>query len=384
MRILIALTYYQPHKSGLTVYAVRLAKALVERGHQVTVLTSHYNKQLPRYEKVDGVEVIRAPVLFRISKGVIMPTLLALGWRLINKADVVNFHVPQLDAAPLAVMSRLMGKPVVMTYQCDLRLPKGMINWIANRVSFLADRVTARVSGAIVAITRDYAENSAFMSHYLDKVKVVTPPVVLPAIEPQDVVAFQEKYAIHPEQRIIGMVARLATEKGVEYLIEALPQVLQKFPTARVLFVGQYQNVLGEEAYAAKLEPLIRQLGAHWSFLGVIPDKDLAAFYHVCDVTVLPSINSTEAFGMVQVEAMTCGTPAVATDLPGVRQPILNSGMGKIVPPRNPDALAQALIDILNQDQHFPEKGAEIARAYSPQATAASYDAIFQELLTQK
>jgi glycosyltransferase involved in cell wall biosynthesis len=384
MRILIALTYYQPHKSGLTVYAVRLAKALVDRGHQVTVLTSHYNRQLPKYEKVDGVEIIRAPVLFRISKGVIMPTLLALGWRLINKADVVNFHVPQLDAAPLAIMSHLMGKPVVMTYQCDLRLPKGMINWIANRVSFLADRITARVSGAIIAITQDYAENSAFMSRYLNKVKVVTPPVVLPVVEPQDVAAFREKNALHPEQRIIGMVARLATEKGVEYLIEALPQVLQKFPTARVLFVGQYQNVLGEEDYAAKLEPLIRQLGAHWSFLGVISDKDLAAFYHVCDVTVLPSINSTEAFGMVQVEAMTCGTPAVATDLPGVRQPILTSGMGKIVPPRNPDALAQALMDILSQNQHFREKGAEIARIYSPQSTAASYDAIFQELITKK
>ena len=75
MRILITLTYYYPHYSGLTVYAVRLAKALAERGHQVTVLTSQFNKTLPRSERIDGVEIIRAPVLFRISKGVIMPTL---------------------------------------------------------------------------------------------------------------------------------------------------------------------------------------------------------------------------------------------------------------------------------------------------------------------
>ncbi len=383
MRILIALTYYYPHYSGLTVYAIRLAKALAERGHQVTVLTSHYNRQLPRQEKMDGVTIVRAPVLFRISKGVIMPTLPILGWRLISQADVVNIHVPQLDAAPLATISRLLGKPVVMTYQCDLRLPKGLINWVANRVSFMADRVSAMASRSIVAITQDYAENSDFLSKYLDKVRVVPAPVTLPQVTPQYIEAFRNKLGIHPGERVIGIVARLATEKGVEYLIEAMPEVLQKYPTARVFSVGQ-KNVFGEEAYAQKLEPLIRKLGSHWTFLGVISEEDKAAFFNICDVTTLPSINSTEAFGIVQIEGMMCGTPVVATDLPGVRQPVLTSGMGLIVPPRDAHALAQALIKILDQDNHNHQRGAEITRMYAPQSTAASYEAIFQELLAKK
>ena len=74
MRILIVLTYYRPHTSGLTIYAERLAKARVRRGHQVTVLNSRYLKELPPEEIQDGVRVVRAPVLFRLSKGVIMPT----------------------------------------------------------------------------------------------------------------------------------------------------------------------------------------------------------------------------------------------------------------------------------------------------------------------
>ena len=271
-----------------------------------------------------------------------------------------------------------------MTYQCDLRLPKGLINWAANRASFLADRITARASQAIVSMTQDYAEHSMFMSRYLEKVRVVAPPVTLPVVTQEQIGAFRARLAILPGQRIIGIVARLATEKGVEYLIEAMPQVLERFPTARVLSVGQYQNVLGEEAYAQKLEPLIRQLGSHWSFLGVIPDAELAAFYRVCDVTVLPSINSTEAFGIVQVEGMMSGTPVVATDLPGVRQPILTTGMGLIVPPRDPQALAQALIKIMDQDNHNHGRGAEIARDYAPQTTAAKYEAIFQELLAKQ
>ena len=98
---------------------------------------------------------------------------------------------------------------------------------------------------------------------------------------------------------------------------------------------GQYQNVLGEEQYAQKLAPMIESSGealvVSW---GCFRQQEQAAFFHTSEVLVLPSINSTESFGMVQVEAMTCGTPAVASDLPGVRCPVRETGMGRIVPPR--------------------------------------------------
>ena len=61
MRVLIALTYYRPHYSGLTIYTERLARALAARGHLVTVLTSQFDKNLPREEIVDGVRVVRMP-----------------------------------------------------------------------------------------------------------------------------------------------------------------------------------------------------------------------------------------------------------------------------------------------------------------------------------
>ena len=73
MRILVALTYYTPYVSGLTIYADRIARAWVKRGHEVTVLTSHHDPALPKEEVIEGVRVIRAPILFRISKGAVMP-----------------------------------------------------------------------------------------------------------------------------------------------------------------------------------------------------------------------------------------------------------------------------------------------------------------------
>ncbi|TES88753.1 MAG: glycosyltransferase family 1 protein, partial [Anaerolineales bacterium] len=109
MRILIALTYYRPHYSGLTIYAERLAKALAARGHHVTVLTSQFEQSLPRYEKVEGVHIVRLPVLSRVSKGVIMPSIPFRAWQEVRKADVINLHVPQLDAAPISLISRLLG-----------------------------------------------------------------------------------------------------------------------------------------------------------------------------------------------------------------------------------------------------------------------------------
>ncbi len=180
------------------------------------------------------------------------------------------------------------------------------------------------------------------------------------------------------------MQARLATEKGVEYLIQAMPEVLKKYPTARVLHQGQYQNVLGEEQYAQKLAPMIEALGEHWSFLGLLPPVEQAAFFHTSEVLVLPSINSTESFGMVQVEAMTCGTPAIASDLPGVRCPVRETGMGRIVPPRNSRALADALIQVLDQPQDYNGSASAIRQHYSPETVARAYEAIFKELTAAK
>lgn len=381
MRVLIALTYYRPHYSGLTIYVERLARALGEMGHHVTILTSRFDPRLPAYEKLDGVEIFRPWVLMRISKGVIMPGLPFLALREIRKADVINVHLPQLDAVFISVATRLLGKPVVMTYHCDLHLPPGFVHRAANAASTLANQVTARAASTIVTNTRDYAENSALLRHHLAKVEVIPPSVQLVAITPPQLDAFRRKHQIEPGQQVIGMLARLASEKGVEYLVEAMPAVMRRYPRARVLYVGQYENVLGEEAYYHRLLPKIEQLGSHWKFLGIVPDEEVAAFFQVCDVTVLPSLNSTESFGMVQIESMVSGTPVVATDLPGVRQPVNMTGMGIVVAPADPQALSSAILEILEQPDRFRKNGDRVMRRFAPGAIAAEYVQIFEKLL---
>ncbi len=383
MHILIVLTYFQPHKSGLTVYAVRQAHALAQRGHDVTVLTSQYDPKLAQEEWDEGVRIVRMPVAFRLSKGVVMPGMPCKARKLIGRADVVNLHVPQMDAALLALLAKLMCKPVVLTYHCDLKMPKGFVNKIAGWAAYLTNFISAHLADVIVHNTRDFAEHSPFLSRFLNKLVVSPTPIVVESIAQRDITSFIGKYQIQSNQRIVGMVARLATEKGVEYLVEAMPVVLQALPNARVIFVGDYEHVFGEESYKAKLLPLIEKLGDHWTFLGVVSELEKAVFLQVCDVLVLPSINSTESFGMVQVEALVSGTPVVASDLPGVRQPVLSTGMGEIVPPRNSEALSQAINRVLDSGMKVSSDVVNHLRnQYAPDTIAAKYESLFEKVIS--
>ncbi len=384
MRILTTLTYYRPHFSGLTIYAERLARAMVQRGHQVTVLTSRYDRCLPAREVREGVQVIRPHVLARVSKGVLMPSLFYWAWVNARKADVVHLHLPQLDAAYIALMCRLLRKPLVVTYHCDLLLPKGLIHSLANQVSHLANRLSLGLADEVVVNTIGYAEESSFLRRYLPKTRAIPTPVELAPASPAETEAIRQQAQVKPGQRIIGMVARLAAEKGVEYLVEAMPEIIAAHPTARVLHVGQFQNVVGEEEYSQKLNPLIQALDSHWTFMGILPSAELTAFYQLCDVTVLPSTNSTESFGIVQVESMACGTPVVASDLPGVREPVKLTGMGRLAPPADPHALATAIKAVLDQPDDYHCDVDSVRRNFSSQEIAGQYESLYQEIIQAK
>jgi glycosyltransferase involved in cell wall biosynthesis len=380
VRVLLILTYYHPHVSGLTIYVQRLATILAQRGHQVTVLTSRYDSALPREEEIDGVHVVRAPVLLRVSKGVIMPTFPLLAWRLIRSHDVISVHLPQFEASLLALLGHLAGRSVVLTYHCDLQLPAGWFNRIVDRIVFVSNYLAGHLADAIVAYTQDFAEHSRFLSRFLGKVRTIPPPVIMPAPPPGAVETFRAQHDLG-DRPVVGMAARLATEKGVEVLLGAMPLLLGAFPRLKVLFAGQYQDVLGEEAYYRRLMPMIEELGPeHWEFLGILTQEEMPAFLAACDLLVVPSLNSTESFGLVQVEAMLCGTPSIASNLPGVRQPPRMTGMGEVVPIGEANALAQAILRVLQNPGAYSRPRRAIEEAFSLERTVAGYEALFENL----
>lgn len=388
MKILFALTYYRPHVSGLTIYVQRLAEALAARGHQVTVLTSHYDHAMPLEETLNGVRVVRVPVAFWISKGAIMPTYAAVATELLREHDVVAGNLPNtpIEALLLPLLARfVVRRPITMTYHCDVQLPGGPFNRVVDEVVFLSNVAAATLADRLVAYTQDYATHSRLLSRFPGKRVVIPPPVDMPVPTAGQVEAFRRRFDLH-SKRVVGFVARFATEKGVEYALNAIPHILDEVPNVKILFAGEYKKVIGEEAYWARLQPLLEQYADHWQFTGVLDPTDpaeLASFYAACDVTILPSINMTESFGLVQVESMLCGTPVVASNLPGVRQPVTVTQMGRIVPIKDSKALAEAIVEVIRHGDEYRQPREAISCTYSIARTADEYERIFETLIAE-
>jgi glycosyltransferase involved in cell wall biosynthesis len=131
---------------------------------------------------------------------------------------------------------------------------------------------------------------------------------------------------------------------------------------------------VGEETYQRKILTLVKKYTKHIVFLGTIQPEHMGAFYSFLDVLILPSVNSTEAFGMVQVEAMMMGIPVVASNLPGVRVPIQKTGIGVLVLPRNTQALADAIVRIILNPHDFQTHPSVITRIFSMEKTIRAYE----------
>jgi glycosyltransferase involved in cell wall biosynthesis len=322
-------------------------------------------------------------VAARISKGVIAPMFGFVATKLVAQHDVVQMHLPQFDAPGVSLRGRLFGKPAVLTYHCDLLLPPGAFNRFVNGVVDFQNNMAGILSNHIVTYTQDYADHSAYLSRYASKLTPILPPVELPHSLPGAVQAFAQDHHIKERHPVIGMAARFAAEKGVEVLLDALPTILKKYPKAQVLFAGQYQNVLGEQAYSDRLMPRIREyeIAGHWTFLGILDPVEIAAFYPNLDVLTVPSLNSTEAFGLVQIEAMMNGVPCVPSGLPGVRQPVMMHGMGRVAKIGDAADLAQCILDVLDEPGKYRGDVESIRKAYDPNSVAAEYEKMFERLL---
>ncbi|GIW39923.1 MAG: glycosyl transferase family 1 [Candidatus Binatia bacterium] len=378
MRILVALTYYRPHVSGLTIYAERLARGLARRGHEVTVLTSRFHPRLLASERLDGVRVVRVPVVAKVSKGVVMPLFPLYARTEIRRHDLVNVHMPQLEAALLAALGRLHRKTVVLTYQCDLRLPPGLLNRIVQGALVPLNHLAARLAHRVTAMTRDYADHSPFLRRYQEKFRVTPPLVELPPPRPAVTARFVDRYGLAGRRRI-AFAARFAAEKGVEMLLRALPRVASEIPDVCVVFTGAAHETVGEQKYHEKLRPLLEEQRERLFFFDLLSAEEMASFFALADVLAVTSLNSTESFGLVQAEAMLSGTPVVATDLPGVREAVRRTGMGEIVPPGDPEALARALLRVLRHPERYVRPREEILRTFSVDEALDRVEEVFRD-----
>lgn len=372
--------YYLPNPSGYTIYQQRLAEGLVERGHQVTVLCSHHLKETPYEEWINGVRVVRSKVLFRFRKGAVMPLFWYDLRRLLGGHDVFHRHLPGLmDAYASTRIAKSMGKPIVFTHHCDIYLPFGLLNDAIEAAMHTEMRYAGALADKIITYSEDYASYSRFLSLYRHKVDSVYPPIVIGKPDDEKARAWKARLGLSGK-RLVGFAGRFAADKGGDVLLKAIPPLLKEVPDAHVVFAGEFKHVLGETFYEECL-PLVEAVRDHVTFLGNQPASEMPHFYRMCDVTCVPSTNSTESWLMAQTEGMLCGTPAVSTDLPGVRESIRVTGMGELVRPHDPPGTAAALARVIKHRERYTTPLRDPHEVFRPEKTIDAYERWYAELL---
>lgn len=352
MKLLFFSPYFYPYTSGITTYPFTLFSQLAKK-HEITVLTFPHKKDLKKEEKINGFMITRLPYLFTISKGFISPQSLWLFWKYAQKHDTIILNIPNFEGLPLAIIARLLGKKVISIFHCSVTLPPGVLNTIINLILNLSVYTQLFLSQTIVGYTDDYINQSLAGKLFKNKIKTHFPPVEqLPSSHKPLSAAGGHKPIL------IGYAGRVAREKGLEYLIASLTELSHTPLSAaggyKLLIAGPYGNdVAGEKDYYHEILSQLKKTKLEYEFLGKLSGKDFANFYQSLSVLVLPSTNRTEAFGMVQIDAMLLGTPVIASDLPGVRVPVQQTKMGIIVEPKNVAQLSKAIQEISTNRERY-------------------------------
>lgn len=382
LRILINLLYYFPHRTGLTIHVQRVAEELVRRGHEVTVLTARYRNDLPRDDvhMHEGVRIVRLWAPIRMSRGMIMPAYPWAAWNLMRQHDVISIHTPMLETAVVAVLSKLTGTRLIITHHGDLILPGGLINRFIQSTMFQFYKIAARRASRIVAYSQDYADHSYYLLPFMDKVTVNYPPVHMPHPQPERVAQLRAKWG-KDGGPIIGFAHRFVEEKRPDLALRSLEVVNQRYPNARLVFAGEY-DIAYEDTWERQ-QALVNQYRDQLIFLGLIKDtQELANFYAACDVLLLTS--DSECFALAQVESMLCGTPVVATNIPGGRVPVTVTGMGLIAEKGSWQTIGEAVVAVLDEPEQYQKPRETIEQIFSFKETVDRYEELFYAYARRK
>lgn len=334
LRVLHTPPRFYPDTGGVETTVLETARGLVARGHRVDVLCAAGRSRARA--GVDGIAVRRLWSPFHVANTPVTP---ALPWRLLTgHYDIVHAHLPTPWSGDWpSLVGRLRRSPSVVTYNNEI-VGRGIAGWVAALYRRAVLPLTLASASRIVVSTERYRDASRLVRARRDKTRVI--PY---GVDPERFAMKSADASRDPRIFFLAVLDRFHAYKGLDDLLDALPALRSRVPGVRLIVGGAGDSLAMYRGRAERLG-----IEGITEFAGSIPNEDLPRLYQEAAVFCLPSRSSTqEGFGLVLLEAMSCGTPVVTTDAAGIAQEIRDAGAGMVVPPGRPAALATALEALL-------------------------------------
>ncbi len=339
-RVLHVGKFYAPHKGGIETHLQLLCGELRKHADLQVVVANTTRKTTD--EVIDGVRVKRTASWVNLAGTPFCPAM--AGAIRESRADIVHLHLPN-PAAILAYQASGHEGVLICSYHSDIVRQK----FLGKVFSPFLNSALKR-SAAIISASPNYIESSEVLQGFRDRCHLIPYGIATDSFTDSNdarVRSIREKYG----PNLIMAVGRLVYYKGFQYLIRAMEKV-----QGRLLLVGD-----GPLRAELEAEVQARNLADRVVFLGKV--EDVIPYYHAAELFVLPSLARSEAFGIVQLEAMACGKPVINTNLDsGVTYVSVDGLTGRTVPPEDADALSSA-INLLLSNPELRSRYGQAARA---------------------
>ncbi|HIF9056733.1 TPA: glycosyltransferase [Photobacterium damselae] len=339
MRILQLSKFYKPYSGGLETVVADISEG-VSNNHEVTVLATD-NSDQKTSEKINEVNILRSKEWFSFASVSFAPKYIINYLNKVKEMDIIHVHLPN----PLANFSIFLGwflfykpKKIVVHWHSDIIKQKTILKYYKPFQNWLLKK-----SDIIIVTSSNYLEYSEQLEGFKHKCQVI--PIGIHSIEknvkPKLVESIRQKYLKDNEDILIFSLGRHIYYKGFEYLLESMIDI----DHVKLIIGGSGPDTQKYKNYLNRYN-----LNEKVFFIGRVSEDELPSFYAAADIFCFPSIEKSEAFGVVQLESMSVGTPIISTNIKGSGVPWVNKDKisGIICEPKSSSSLNQALYLLKN------------------------------------
>ncbi|MEF8833070.1 MAG: glycosyltransferase family 4 protein [Candidatus Thermoplasmatota archaeon] len=346
MKIAQLTPYFYPHLGGVESHVLELSKHLMDLGHEVLVVTTKL-EDTESEDTVEGVPVKRVEPLTIFLSTPIVPRIRDILSE--EDYDILHGHSPPPLMSFFGVRnSKKKDVPFVLTYHCDLEIPQTFGPLIVNLYERTVGTYTVSEADKIITTTTSYGATSKAV--WYEEADVIPNAVDEDRFHPSnDGSQIREELGIG-DKKLITYVGRIVYHKGLEYFVRAANHL--EGENVQFLLVGT-----GD--FRPELEKIIKRNGLEDKvmFAGRVSKEELPNYYAATDIFVLPSVSRLEAFGIVALEAMASSVPVIVSDIPGVRDVIVEGEHGLLAEPMNSEDLAGKIRTLIKNPEMAKKMG---------------------------